>query len=85
MIPHKSKKYREILDLSFVLKVAGWDLPLENEATKETSPAEALDKVGTVIPHIIKALATSPLYEDPIHFSKLDIKDGFWRMVCEFW
>ena len=53
-----------------------------NEATKETAPAEALEQVGTVMPRIIEALATAPLSEDPIHFSKLDIKDGFWRMVC---
>ena len=49
---------------------------------KETSPAEALEQVGTFIPHIIGALATVLLSEDPIHFSKLDIKDGLWRMVC---
>ena len=40
---------------------------------KETAPAEALDQVGTVMPRIIEALVTSPLSEDPIHFSKLDI------------
>ena len=34
------------------------------------------------MPHIIKALATVPLSEEPIHFSKLDIKDWLWRMVC---
>ena len=34
-----------------------------------------------VMPCIIKAFATAPLSEYPIHFSKLDIKDGFWRMV----
>ena len=53
MIPHKSRKYRAILDLSFALKVEGWDLTLVNEATKETSPYEALEQVGKVIPHII--------------------------------
>ena len=68
---------RAILDLAFALKVAGWDLPLVNKATKETSPAEALEQMGTVMPCIIEALATAPLLEDPIHFSKLDIKDGF--------
>ena len=52
-----------------------------NKATKETSPAEALDQVGMVIPRIIKALTTALLSEDTIHFSKLDIKDGLWRMV----
>ena len=35
-----------------------------------------------VMPRIIEAFATAPLLEDPIHFIKLDIKDGFWRMVC---
>ena len=43
IIPHKSRKYRAILDLSFVLKVAGWDLPLVNKVTKEIAPAEALE------------------------------------------
>ena len=81
MIPHKRRKYRAIFDLSFGLKVTGLDLLSVNIATKETSPAEALEQVGTVITHIIKALATAPLSEDPIHFSKLDVKDGFWIMV----
>ena len=70
------------MDLSFALKVAGWDLPLVNEATKETAPAEALDQVVTVMPCIIEVLATAPLSEESIHFSKLDIKDGFWILVC---
>ena len=52
MIPHKCRKYRAILDLSFVLKVAGWDLPSVNKETKETAPDEAIEKVGTVIPRI---------------------------------
>ena len=33
MIPHKSRKCRAILDLSFSLKVTGWDLPSVNKAT----------------------------------------------------
>ena len=45
MIPHKSKKYRAILDLSFALKVAGWDITSVNEATKETSSVGALDQL----------------------------------------
>ena len=74
MIPHKSRKYRAILDLSFALKILGWDLPSVNEATENTAPAEALDQVGAVMPGIIEALATAPLSDEPIHFSKLDIK-----------
>ena len=65
-----------------MLKVSGWDLLSLNKSKKETSAAEALDQVGTVMPRIIDALATDPLSEDPIHFSKLDIKNGLWRMVC---
>ena len=84
MKPHKSRKYRAILDLSFALKLAEWDLPSVNEATKETEPAEVIEQVGTVMLHIVKALATALISEDPIHFSKLDIKDGFWRMVGVF-
>ena len=62
--------------------MAGWDLPSVNKATKEEAPAEALEQVGMVMPHIIESLVTAPLSEDPIHFSKLDIKYGSWRMVC---
>ena len=70
------------MDLSFALKVAGWDLTLVNKATKETALDEALGKLGMVMPHIIDSLATPLLSEDPTHCSKLDIKEGFWRMVC---
>ena len=64
-----------------MLKLEGWDLPSFFEATKETVQAEVLDQVATVMPCIIEALATAPLSEEKIHFSKLDIKDGFWIMV----
>ena len=53
-----------------------------NKVTKETAPVGALEKVVTVVPRIIEALATALLSEYPIHFSKSDIKHGFWRMVC---
>ena len=32
---------------------------------------------------MIEVLAAAPLDGDDIMFSKLDIKEGFWRMVCE--
>ena len=34
MIPHKSREYRAILDLSFALKVVGCDIPSVKEETK---------------------------------------------------
>ena len=81
MISHKSRIYRAILDVSFLLKVAGWDPPPVKEAKKETAPSEALEHVGMIMRCIIKALATASLSEEPIHLSKLDIKYGFWRIV----
>ena len=60
----------------------GWDLPSLNEETKETDPDEALGQAGTVMRCNVRALATATLSEDPIHFSKLDIKYGLCRMVC---
>ena len=82
MIPLKSKNYRAILDLSFELMLAGYTLPLINEATELMAPAEAMDQIGTVLPRIIEALASAPIEEGPVMFSKLDIRDGFWTMTC---
>ena len=53
-----------------------------NESTKKKSPSEAIDQVGTAVPRIIETLATALLSEDPIHFSKLDIKYGLCIIVC---
>ena len=83
MIPHKSRKYRAILDLLFSLKLAGYDLPSVNEATKTCAPEDAIDQIGSVLPRLIEALALAHIERGDIMISKLDIKDGFWRMVCE--
>ena len=60
MIPHKSRKYRAILDLSFALLVNGFALSSVNEATEKCTPEEAMDQIGSVLPHIIAALANAP-------------------------
>ena len=82
MIPHKTRGYRAILDLSFALMVAGFLLPSVNEASKECAPMEAMNQIGQVLPRIIEAMAHAPTENGSILMSKLDIKDGFWRMVC---
>jgi hypothetical protein len=81
MIPHKSCKYCAILDLSFQLRLAGLLCPSVNEATKHLAPVEAMDQLGSVLPHLIEAMAQSTEALGPILFTKLDIKDGYWRMV----
>ena len=83
MIPHKSRKYKTILDLSYQLMVAGYMLPSVNDATMRMAPEEVMDQIGSMLPRMIEALAAAPMERGDIMFSKLDIKDGFWRMVCE--
>ena len=39
MVPHKSRKFRAILDLSFALLVAGYLLPSVNEASRDCARA----------------------------------------------
>ena len=56
MIPHKSRKYRVILDLSYQLLVAGYLLPSVNGVKKECALEEATPQIGSVLSHIIEAL-----------------------------
>ena len=81
MIPHKSRKFRAILDLSFELKVHGITIPYVNAATTITAPQYSMRNLGSVLPRLIAAVAAAPLHDGAMVFSKLDIKDGFWRMV----
>ena len=81
MIPHKSKPFRGILDLSFILKLQEYDLLSVNDDTTRTAPPEALDQLGHELARIIVAVAEADESE-PILFAKWDIKDGFWRLVC---
>ena len=59
------------MDLSFALKVSGWDLPLANEATKKTAPAEVLEQVRMVMPRIINvgSIGKVPLFPNCTHHS----------------
>jgi len=82
MIPHKSRKYRALLDLSFPVKLETYTLDSVNDCTVKTAPPEALDQLGHSLQRIIAALAATK-DEDAVYLAKFDIKDGFWRLVCE--
>ena len=82
MVPHKSRKYQAILDLSFILKLIAGEIASVNDTTVATAPAEAMDQIGGALPRIIAAMAEADK-EEVIFYAKWDIKDGFWRMVCE--
>jgi hypothetical protein len=83
MIPHKSRAFRAILDLSFRLRLKdGSEVPSVNEATTLEAPAAAIDQMGHALNRIIHAFAEAD--EDAkIFMAKFDIKDGFWHLDCE--
>ena len=79
-IPHKSRAFRSILDLSFILRLlAGGTVPSVNMNTVKTAPRAAINQIGHVLKRLIHAFAEAP--EDAkIFMAKWDVKDGFWRL-----
>ena len=70
--------------MPFSLRLSTHQIPLVNELTQKQSleGTLTLDQLGTVLPRIIAALAQTAGNE-VVFFAKFDIKDGFWRLVCE--
>ena len=81
MIPHKSRSFRTILDLSFRLCLSGTQMQSVNSDTKRMAPAESMVQLGYCLQRIVAMLADNYDKANPFVFSKLDIKDGFWRMA----
>ena len=81
MIPHKSRKFRAILDLSFQLRVKGKHLPSVNSGTNKQAPQKAMAGLGNALKRIIHEMGEHYNPAFPFKFAKCDIKDGFWRMV----
>jgi hypothetical protein len=81
-IPHKSKAFRSILDLSFRLRLKnGGVLAAVNNTTVKSAPKGAIDQIGECLSRIVHAFAEAS--EDAkIFMAKWDNKDGFWRMDC---
>ena len=82
-IPHKSRLFRFILDLSFELIINGQKFPSVNKSTRKQAKQESMDQLGEVIKRILHTMAQARK-DDPtqvFHFAKLDIKDGFWRLA----
>ena len=81
-IPHKSKAFRSILDLSFRLRLkTGGVLVAVNDTTIKSAPKEAINQLGECLTRIIHAFAETD-NDAKIFMAKWDIKDGFWRMDC---
>ena len=81
-VPHKSRKYRMILDLSFKIRHGKHRTQSVNDSSdKSLAPQHSMYELGNVIPRIIHTMANAPDSGVPFVFSKLDLKDGYWRMV----
>ena len=81
-IPHKSKAFRSILDLSFQLRLTnGGVIPSVNDTSTKTAPQGSIDQIGHSLKRIIHAFAEAG-EEDKIFMAKWDVKDGFWRLQC---
>lgn len=61
----------------------GYNLRSVNESTAVLAPQHSMAQLGSVLPRIIEAIARAPLDRGHILFSKIDIKDGYWRMMVE--
>ena len=81
-IPHKSRAYRSILDLSFSLRLEdGGVVKSVNDTTTKLAPRGAIDQLGHSLKRIIHAFAEAD-DDAVILMAKWDIQDGFWRLNC---
>ena len=81
MIPHKSKPFRCILDLSFNLRHKGICYSSVNERTKKLARPESMVQLGQVVRRLINVMAEHRHHGHHFKFAKLDVTDGFWRMA----
>ncbi len=79
VIPHKSKQFWSILDLSFHLRLKqGGILPSVNATTVKTTPKSTIDQLDHSIARIIIIHAFVETEDDArIFMAKWDIKDDF--------
>ncbi len=82
MVPHKSKSFRCILDLTFKMKKQdGTFWESVNSQTTKLAPQETMTQLGTSIKRLVCTMANNFDMSAPFIFTKLDIKDGFWRLA----
>ena len=82
-VPHNSKPFHSILDLSFTLRLTtGNIVPSVNDTTTKTAPQASVDQLGHSLLRLIHAFAEAAP-TDKIFMAKWDVKDGFWRLDCQ--
>jgi hypothetical protein len=95
VVPQRDRRGRMILDLSFAVrrgrgqrgrKRSREDKEILQASVNDTAvrlaPEGPVKELGNVLPRILDFMASVPAGEH-IHFSKMDLADGYWRMVVE--
>ena len=87
LIPQVGRRGRIILDLSFpvyqdVHGVVTVTQKSVNDTTVLTAPSVPVKEIGKVLPRLLQYMRDTPVGLH-ILFSKLDISDGFWRLVVK--
>jgi hypothetical protein len=82
MIPHKSRGYRAILDLSYNIRLRGHTVTSVNESKVKTAPQGTINQMGHALARIIHAFVEAD-DDNNIFLGKWDTKDGFWHLDCE--
>ena len=74
-IPHHSRAYRMILNLSYQLKLHNKRMQSVNDSTdKSLAPQHSMFELGNVIPRIIHAMSAAPDNGIPLLFTKVELK-----------
>jgi hypothetical protein len=98
VVPQRNRQGRMILDLAFAVRkgqaarrgrkrkadrVEEMILqPSVNDTTKRLAPDGPVKELGNVLPRILNFMAEVPA-EEHIHFTKVDLADGYWRMIVD--
>ena len=96
VIPQVGRRGRLLLDLSFAVHAArpvskrgrrNWVqppplAPSVNSTTIQASPDYPVKELGRVLPRLLDFMNSVPP-EETIMFAKIDLSDGFWRMLVQ--
>jgi hypothetical protein len=89
VVPQLNRRGRLILDLSFPVhcasKKGGGTMGTVvqasvNNTTVPLAPTWPVSELGRVLPRVLDFMKTVPEHEE-IQFAKIDLSDGFWRMI----
>ena len=92
VIPQTGRRGRIILDLSFPVRrppIKGQKRRMGeviqesiNVTTQKLAPTEPVKEIGNVLPRLFHFMASTP-EDQEIRLSKVDLSDGFWRLLVE--